>query len=249
MRRNPLFKGETYLTPDRSISADNLHLLSLGVSLYWISCVLNLVILLDVFGTRATTKVAKEQASLAILKASMSSWQAAERRAGRERTVPNNFTAGMLGAPQGAVSLQGAESNAVVAFLVGSELPRLYREGKLADARWRPVLICGDNLQKMLQGLHDHKGKVPETAQQEFVDAWVIFSRSAREAGLPFVPKCHFVGHLCAQLGFLGASAAQATWRDEQANGELKERTPYAQPRNWHARLLSEWRRLPQRRS
>ena len=83
-------------------------------------------------------KVAKEQASLAILKANMSAWQAAERRSGRERTVPNNFMSSLLGAPPGAAGLQGAESNSVVAFLVGSELPRLYRDGKLAGARWHP---------------------------------------------------------------------------------------------------------------
>ena len=211
--------------------------------MYWISCALHLLIIVDAFNTRATTKVAKEQATLTRMKANMSKWQAAERRAGRERTVPNNFTSGMLGPPEGAVSLQGAESNAVVAFLVESELPRLYAEGRLADARWRPVLICGNNLQHMLGVLHDHKGAVPAVAHQRFVDAWVTFSRHAREAGVPFVPKCHFVCHLCTQLGFLGASAAQATWRDEQASGELKDRTPYAQPCNWHARLLSEWRR------
>ena len=70
-RRIPRLAEETHLSPDRSISADNLHLLSLGVASCWISCAFHLLIIVDAFNTWATAKVAKQQATLTRLKANM----------------------------------------------------------------------------------------------------------------------------------------------------------------------------------
>ena len=240
-RRNPIWSERTHFSPHRNLAADNLHLLSLGVTLYWINAVLHQLIADDAYGTKSTTKRERELGTLAALKQRMGPWRSAEAQAGRQRTLPGNFTEGMLGAPGGPVGLQGAESNDVCTFLVQAALPEL--RGKLVGERWGFLLECGDMLVRMLLVLKVHKGAVPVKAHKDFVDSWLTFCRNSRLVKIPYVPKSHWIAHLCVQLGYLGSSAAAGTWRDEQANGELREMAEHAHEIHWHARVLSEWRR------
>ena len=240
-KRNPIWSEQTGLSPCKNLAADNLHLLSLGILLYWIGAVLHQLVASDIYRTGSRAPHATKHSTLAALKSAMSRWQAEERRAGRPRTLPGNFTTGMMGNRGGPVSLQGAEANDFTHFLVQAELPAL-RE-RLVGIRWDSLVTCGEPLVLMLSVLKAYKGQVPLAQRRVFVDGFKEYSRLAKMINLPFVPKNHWLAHLCVQLGDLGSSAAIATWRDEQYNQPLKQITSKAHQAHWHARTLAEFRR------
>ena len=55
-RRNPIWSEQTHLSPEKSLAADNLHLLGLGVVLCYINAVLRQLIEDDVLRTKRTTQ-------------------------------------------------------------------------------------------------------------------------------------------------------------------------------------------------
>ena len=158
-RRNPVWSEQTHLSPDKNLAADNLHLLSLGVVLYYINAVLHELIADDVFSTNSTTQRERQVGTMAALMQRMNRWRSEESRAGRPRSLPGNMTEGMLGPRGGPVSLQGAESNNVCFCLVRAVFPDV--RAKLVGERWRDLMSCGEALVRMLTVLKDYKGAVP----------------------------------------------------------------------------------------
>ena len=91
---------------------------------YWINAVLHQLIADDAYGTTTHHEQGTwELGTLAALKQRMGPWRSAEAQAGRHRSLPGNFTEGMLGTSGGPVGLQGAESNDVCTFVVQAALP------------------------------------------------------------------------------------------------------------------------------
>ena len=167
-RRNPIWSEQTHLSPDKNLAADNLHLLSLGVVLYYINAVLHQLIEDDVFNLKRTTQRERQLGTMAALVQRMNRWRSEEAQAGRPRSLPGNMTEGMLG-PRGApVSLQGAESNDVCLCLVLRVLPDV--RVMLVGDKWRDLISCGEALVRMLTVLKDYKGAVPLGPHKDPVD-------------------------------------------------------------------------------
>ena len=234
----PLFAPETGLSPARSIAVDWLHCLSLGIWLNYISVVIYGVIDGDAFGRATATARERRLHVLAELKARMAAWESEELKAGRSRTLPNNITSGMLGERGSACSLQGAEANAFLTFLVEVVL----EEQAAAGQWWERITSAGRALVAMLKILGTHKGVVPAPAVQSFVDNYKQYCRLAHGL-VKWVPKNHYTAHLCVQLRELGPPASFANWRDGQLDAYLKRIANRAHRRTWHGRALSGLRR------
>ena len=80
--------------------------------------------------------------------------------------------------------------------------------------------------------------------RQEFHAAYHKYARAREACGLPFVPKSHQLAHFVRQLLRFGSPAAFANWIDEQGNIKLKAVARVAHREVWHARILSEMKRL-----
>jgi len=163
-RRNPLFCVETGLSP-AVLAVDWLHSLALGLTGYWINAVVHFMYRADIFDVRRRGE-ALETVTLARLRSSASEWRASEVKAGRERTMPGNLTRGMIGKLGRNTSLQGAEANSFLCFLVLALIPG-NRARLNTVAEWQPLESAGEALYAMYALLSEHKGRFPDAAIQD----------------------------------------------------------------------------------
>ena len=144
----------------------------------------------------------------------------------------------MVGARGKNTSLQGAEANSFLCFLVERVVPA-HRERLTAEI-WTPLMRAGEALLAMRNLLAQHKASFPADAVQDFNNAYHKYSRAREAAGLPFTLKAHQLAHLVPQLRRFGGPSAFANWADEQGNAALKAAARAAHRSVRHAMVLSE---------
>ena len=167
--RNPIFEPDTYVDPER-VAADSLHSLSLGLFLYWINACLWAIVDSDLFRIGGSTQGGVILGTLGRIRAALENWCKRECKAGRERTVPGNFTEGMMNSRGAPAKLQGAESNSVLVFLTTVFLPEYRRDTTAVGPYlvvWTALKATGEALNSMRQVLHDYKGNPTADAKQD----------------------------------------------------------------------------------
>jgi len=136
--RVPLFCRELGIEPDRSIAADYLHGLSLGLFQVWCSGLLHKLIALDVWHTRETTAEGRLTMSVMRIRSELHAFYRDMKREGATPTEITDFTPTMVGTPDNpSMKIKGSETNYFVEFC-GRLLNR--RGDALPDvAGWRDV--------------------------------------------------------------------------------------------------------------
>ena len=133
-RHNPIFSEQIGLSPN-CIAMDWLHILALGIFLYFANCFIHQLVADDVFGPKGTTRHEREIGVMTELKALMIRWKGRELKAGRKHTLPDGLTQGMLGKRGSTLSLSGAEANGFLRFLMQCVVPTL--RDKLVGGIWK----------------------------------------------------------------------------------------------------------------
>lgn len=163
--RCPLFGEPLGLSPHRCLGVDWQHAKSLGTFSYYVNGFVHALIESSDFGGPATTALERQHNVLMELQRRMGVWLAAEMRQGRKRSLPNNFTSGMLGKKGSTVSLAAAETNDVLVFLVEEIFDR--QVVPLVGSEWRAWGEAGKHLMNILSFFKVHKGGPTNAATQD----------------------------------------------------------------------------------
>lgn len=162
--RNPLFHEELGLLPQRSLVADTLHCLYLGVMQVWCRTVLWMLLDAGIYGEAGTAEE-KLAVSLQALKHSLRMFylQRHHDRPSENLTHISDITAKMIGTRnEPKCKFKGAETQGLLHFLISESRKHAPRLG----GRGVRLLLAGQSLEKIVSVWHQHGRVLPVDARR-----------------------------------------------------------------------------------
>ena len=237
--RCPLFAipGVTLLT----VKVDALHTVHLGVAqVYCMHCIWELICAdLYSLGGRETDKF---QNTVLRMRASLRDYyKRLPAGVRKETTEVQEFSVQLLGSrDHRQFNTKAMETKGLVGWVV-----ELLREhvGRLGAAH-APLLQAGEQLLAWFRIVKESPREMGPAHLQQMFQAGILHLASAKNGGVPMVPKHHLFIHMLRRSVVDGNPRTYATFRDEGANRVLAAvaRTAYAAV--WEQRIFSNFNRL-----
>ena len=239
--RNPLFSERLGTTPQRVLTLDWLHILSLGV---WKQCLGPFVQTLfqqDVWQTKTTTVESRAEASTLRMKSDLFAWYASEKSAGRTPTEVQNIVPTMFGTAQHpCFALHGSETNHFMRF-AHTLVERFSEKIKMAHV-WRVTIGAAVRIMEIIHEVP--MGPLSVALIQEFTNLAIRINRKFVTLDIHGSPKNHQLLEMATRLREQGTPAVYSCWKDEELNGQIKKMASVC-AKSAHAtferRLLEQW--------
>ena len=158
--RNPLFVADAYITPDRCLTVDWQHGLSLGVFQQFTAHVVHALFRANAWETAERTEEGRLAMSTALLRAELFAWYAEQQRAGLAPTQVTDLTPTMLGnVARPSLNFKASETNHFLRFLHDLLIKYKHKleEGEATQKACDALLRC-------LALIHEHPHIFPPRA-------------------------------------------------------------------------------------
>jgi hypothetical protein len=220
-RRNPLFNRVYGVTAERSLTADVLHAIHLGIMKALVMFVLWFLLDAKLWGEHGTQEESFH-VNLQGLSAGLHHWYGARHREyPRERlTRIHELTDKVVGRPhERKLSSKGAETHGLLLFVI---FILTNHAARLPDAA-NDLLEACKALARMLEIFKTCGNNVPGARLQEAFDMMhTLYSRTELLVEGMQVAKRHLMVHLLKDIDYLGNPNFYANWYDESLNKLFK---------------------------
>lgn len=246
--RNPLLMAPALGLTINSLMVDKLHTLNLGAALFWCCHALWRLILVDAWGTSATSEQLHQLSALQI-RNELWAWYREQRRAHPEREIAqvSDFNVRMLGKPNHqTLTTKAAETKWLVPFVLG--LLRKYR-GAFDSSEAGALIGSGASLQELFDIMETSPRELPPQVVQRLYDAAKKHIVLAKQAGVPLKPKHHLLLHMVSRAAEFGNPDAYSTFEDESINKLVKNIGEAAHRSVWEVRVLVQFDKVEEARA
>ena len=212
--RNPMFDADIGVTPNRSLTIDDLHCLYLGVFKIYAMTALWFLLTSGIFGD---VGVAEENLMIAlmVLRHALNEFS----KARPELTRLHDLTPKMVGENSKRVlKTKAMETWTVLLFVV--EQLRIHAD-RLPEGHLR-LAEAGEALRSIVEVFRVNGVIVPPDQVQRCFELYGRYI-SLMEPDDILTPKNHLVWHMLSRIAFQGNPRFYGTWRDEGLNKTLKK--------------------------
>jgi hypothetical protein len=240
--RNPLFDESLGITPSRSLTADILHCVYLGIILRLCRIILWMLILSGVLASVALSLDMLVRTSVLALQNQLSAWYKRRHKAyPAEKLTRYHLRESKVGTRhEPAFKAKAAEAYGFMLFLLDL-LDRVHL--RLPDPRRaKRLLRAGRALEELLRIWRHAK---PRLSAEEIARSWKCFQEfmvATDGESECEIPKRHMLYHILEKIPIMGNPRSYANWTDETLGKNLKQSCRHASQRNFEVGLLRRMR-------